>query len=116
MSKGNHPPKGAIVRSTTSVEVKDSTGRTIATQVRKDYFGGYKDFEWWRNGIKGLNGFKEVHIPLWGGENFGSVNGPWVICEGAKATRALIGKGIPALAVMLGGRKGPNTSGLAFLQ
>src|SRR5216683_7231711 len=105
MSKGNHPPKGAVLLRTTEERVRDITGREIATQVRKDYsFKGtpYKDFGWKQGGTWGLGGLKETHIPLLGTDQYGKVQGPWVICEGAKAKKALDKAGVRALAVMLG--------------
>jgi putative DNA primase/helicase len=119
MSKGNRPPKGAVLLNTTATDVRDISGRVIATQIRKDYTlrgVAYKDFAWKRYGVWGLDGIRETHLPLLGTDQYGKKKGPWFICEGAKAKSALDKVGVDALAVMLGAPKCPDPSVFAFLQ
>ncbi len=99
-------------------EVHDVEGNLVAIHRRLDTDGEKK--VWWvrPDGKKGLNGHPLSEMPLYGSEMISK----WdesvtiTICEGEKATKALLENGIPALGTVTGAGGTPGEEVLKVLK
>lgn len=99
--------------------IKDPDGNAAAIHHRLDLDNGEKRVWWTRpDGSKGLGGIRTSELPLYGSERVKDYpeDVPIIVCEGEKATDALLAVGIPALGTVTGASSTPGAEPLEVLR
>lgn len=115
------PSKSTRITSRQEWEVKDEEDQVHAIHVRIEKSDGSKTFRWKLPDAEkwGLEGKSPSSLPLYGSESlpfFRQVYNHVVICEGEKATDALVGVGIPAVGTTSGSHGTPDDAVLESLR
>lgn len=101
-------------------EVRDATGKLVAVHHRRDLPSGKKDI-WW-TGPKGEKKLdcKIAELPLYGSERLADRepgdDTPVIVCEGEKATDAILAAGLPALGTVTGANSAPGGAALEVVR
>lgn len=114
------PPKeqqGRRIVAETDYHVRDEYGVVQGIHRRRDYSDGKKDVTWLSpNGSPGLKGRKLETMPLYGSEHLAArPDAPVIVCEGEKATQALLDAGYLAVGTVTGAASAPNAEVLSVL-
>lgn len=99
-------------------EIRDREGRLFAIHCRSDLPDGTKTFRWWRNNSWSLDGSGSSDAPLYGCERLTGFDRsrPVFVCEGEKATDALLSVGLQALGTVTGSSATPSDQVLSVLR
>jgi len=103
----------------TDYRVCDEHGTCQGIHRRRDYSDGTKDVLWLGpdGRTKGLGGRKLATLPLYASERLAAHPGaPAILCEGEKATQALIDTGYFAVGTVTGASGTPDAAVLAVLR
>lgn len=104
----------------TAWPIRDTDGTVVAVHHRKDLDDGSKKIWWSRDGEHGLGGKTPSELPLYGchllGEREPGDDMPIIVCEGEKATDAVLKLGLPAAGTVTGASSLPGPSALAVLR
>ena len=94
--------------------IKDTTGKLIATHIRKDLPDGSKTFVWETDGKSGLAGRRVDSLPLYRSEKLVlAMSGETVyVTEGEKAADALATLGVNTVATVCGANTCPTVATL----
>ena len=99
-------------------EVCECDGSLAARHIRIEYDDGSKDFKWeGPDGRPTLNGRDIETMPLYRSEDLASLSdgATVVVCEGEKATLALLAVGLNAVGTVTGAKKAPSVDVLKCL-
>jgi hypothetical protein len=103
-------------------EIRDAAGKLFAFHERVPLPDGDKKFTWYSaDGSIGLNGLKIKDLPLFGSERLpgwlaDDGDAPITLCEGEKATLAMIERGYHALGTVCGAASAPSVEVLSVLR
>lgn len=96
----------------TRYELRDPDGRLVAVHIRRDKRDGSKECLWAQpDGSWGLGGRRIADLPLYGVHRLGDEPAV-IVCEGEKATEALIRLGLPAVGTVTGANATPGDNAL----
>ena len=101
--------------SQTAWGITDTKGNMIAQHIRYNHDDGSKSFAWFRNGKKGLDGYKVEDLPLYGLYPM-ATSSRVIITEGEKAADSLIKRGYTALGTVCGASSCPSKDSLLVLK
>lgn len=108
---GAAPKRERAKKTVTRYEVRAPDGRLVAVHVREDGPAG-KKLSWWSpDGRPGLDGARVESLPLYGIHLLGDADRV-VVCEGEKATDALLRLGLPAVGTVTGASATPGDEAL----
>jgi|GEM_PF-159268 len=96
-------------------EIRDPDGRLVALHIRHESPDGGKRFSWCLpDGTPHLGGRRVVDLPLYGSERARDwpATATVVLCEGEKATDALLQQGIAAVGTVTGAHTTPSDASL----
>lgn len=102
----------------TRYEIRDASGRLVASHQRTDKPDGSKTFAWFQgDGTSGLNGVPVSALPMYGSEKLASlpVGVTITVTEGEKAREALVARDIPAVGTVTGAASTPRPESLSAL-
>lgn len=119
MSNSNHKQERSRGKPSATWEIRDVSGKAQAHHIRFDNPNG-KEFLWKLPGASGwgLAGRKLATLPLYGSERIKewSEESLIVVCEGEKATDALLDAGILAVGTVTGASSAPGSDALKVLK
>jgi len=105
-----------VVVATLEWDIRGVDGAVVATHVRRDLSNGRKKFAWRRGAVWNLGGMGSADLPLYGVERLAGTTGPVVVCEGEKATDALLARGLVAVGTVTGAAECPGRAALEPLR
>jgi len=110
------PPPALVAQR--DYEIRDADGRLVAVHRRRDYSDGSKRFAWLTPGPNGrlrpgLGDLSPADLPLYGIDRLDrEAKSAIVVCEGEKATEALLKLGLNAVGTTTGASSTPGDEAL----